>query len=203
MKHSPVSPSVQAGLEKPRSVLIVDPDASELGELIWQLRDRGLDVQIADGFGAAKLLMLERIPSFIICELKLPDGSGFELLRLMRRVSRRTRIIVHSRYINVQIAVKAARFGAFDIVPKSCFPSILTAALLGEDNLGDCLAGVPHPKALRAQYINDLYNAAGNNITHTARQLNMHRRTLQRHMQRHRQQTASNAAGEFLYDVAE
>ena len=68
-----------------RQVLLVDDDSSVRQTVAMSLISAGYDVAIAeDGFGA--LLQLRKmVPDVIVCDLNMPQMSGYELLSVIRR----------------------------------------------------------------------------------------------------------------------
>ena len=68
-----------------RQVLLVDDDSSVRQTVAMSLMSAGYDVAIAeDGFGA--LLQLRKmVPDVIVCDLNMPQMSGYELLSVIRR----------------------------------------------------------------------------------------------------------------------
>jgi two-component system response regulator RegA len=92
---------------------------------------------------------------------------------------------VHSRFCNLSNAVQAIKSGASDVLPKPTDVDFLIGVLLNKDLLQPVLlSSLPAPDSIRQNYIQDIYMSCGANMTRAARQLSMHRRTLQRILKR-------------------
>jgi two-component system, NarL family, response regulator NreC len=107
----------------------------------------GLRVVGEAGTGAEALrLATELQPDIIIMDIGLPDMSGVEVIRDIRRQNETTRIIVLSMYTRREFVVPAVEAGCDGYIPKSSTHTDLLAAipvvLRGEQYL--------HPKAATA-----------------------------------------------------
>src|SRR4051812_25539330 len=76
-----------------RRVLIVEDDAMSLRAWETVFGRRGWEVQLA-GSVVEALEMLQPAPDFLILDLRLPDGSGEEVLRRVREDGLKTRVAV-------------------------------------------------------------------------------------------------------------
>ena len=99
----------------------------------------------------------------------------------MNKISAKTRIIVLTGYGNIATAVSAVKLGAADYLPKPADTDAIEAALTADDQL------LPPPPELpmtadrvRWEHILRIYEQCERNVSETARRLRMHRRTLQR-----------------------
>lgn len=95
------------------------------------------------------------------------------------------RTLVHSRFCNLSNSVQAIRSGASDVLPKPTDVDFLIDVLLKKDLLQPTSqSSFPAPDSIRQEYIRDVYMSCSANVARTARQLSMHRRTLQRILKR-------------------
>src|SRR2546425_12842091 len=61
--------------------LLVDDDGSFQAALAELVRAEGFSVETAASLGEARTYLSEHMPDLALVDLKLPDGSGLELLR--------------------------------------------------------------------------------------------------------------------------
>jgi two-component system response regulator PilR (NtrC family) len=115
------------------SVLVVDdePDLLTLYELT--LLREGLEVETAASVEAAWSLLQARPFRLVITDMRLPDGSGLELMRRLEQAQRPERIVVITAYGSAENAVEALKAGAFDYLTKPVDPrqfrSVVASAL--------------------------------------------------------------------------
>ena len=113
--------------------------------------------------------------------MRLGDGNGLALVEQLRRRDEAMRIVVVTGFDSFASVVMALRAGAVDYLPKPANPDMVVDALLGR---GTTLAPVPDtPLGIDRvcwEYIQRVFEQCGRNVTMTALQLRMHRRTLQR-----------------------
>ena len=100
------------------SLLVIDdePDLRTLYELT--LLREGYDIETAGTVADAKLHLKDRAYSAIITDMRLPDGTGLELLRWLEENGRREKAIVITAYGSAENAVEALKAGAYDYLTK-------------------------------------------------------------------------------------
>jgi len=99
-------------------ILVVDDDDSSREALTLLLRSVGYRVLSAvDGEEALDIIGRERF-QVIVCDLFLPDKSGFDVLQSVRKVANSTEVIVVTGHASAQTAVRAMKEGAFDYITK-------------------------------------------------------------------------------------
>jgi two-component system, NtrC family, response regulator PilR len=115
------------------SILVVDdePDLRTLYELTL-LRD-GHDVETAGSVNEALALLRAHRYQALITDLRLPDGSGMDLLRELDAQARPERAIVITAFGSAESAVEALKAGAFDYLTKPVdlrqFRAVVASAL--------------------------------------------------------------------------
>ena len=123
----------------------------------------------------------ESPPTFAVFDLRLEDGSGLDVVPLLREMRPDSRIVILTGYGNIATAVAAVKAGAVDYLAKPADADQVEAALLAQ---GKKLPPPPqNPMSVdrvRWEHIQRVYEQCNRNVSETARRLNMHRRTLQR-----------------------
>jgi two-component system response regulator PilR (NtrC family) len=100
------------------SVLVVDdePDLLTLYELT--LLREGLEVETAATVAQAREMLQARVFRAVISDMRLPDGTGLDLLRWLEDSGRPEKVIVVTAYGSPENAVTALKAGAFDYLTK-------------------------------------------------------------------------------------
>ncbi len=171
------------------SILVVDDDPVLRERLARALRSRGLDARPAGSVDEALRLAQEDPPELAVVDLRMPDRSGLELIRELKALDPGTRIVVLTGYGSIATAVEAMRLGATSYVSKPADADDILAAFAragapaGETPPAD----FPAPTLARAEWehINRVLGDCGGNISEAARRLGLHRRSLQRKLQKY------------------
>jgi len=105
-----------------KDVLIID-DVVTLGLMLktW-FSKKGFQAKTAITIGDAKKSIQEKKPDLIISDLRLPDGSGLDLIKWVKEFYSDIVIIVMTSYADIQTAVECIRSGAYDYVEKPLNP---------------------------------------------------------------------------------
>lgn len=99
-------------------VLVVD-DEADLRELLeLTLVRMGLDVDLADGVGAARSLLSQRSYDLCLTDMRMADGDGLELVRHVCEQHGNTPVAVITAHGSTDNAVAALKAGAFDYLAK-------------------------------------------------------------------------------------
>jgi two-component system response regulator PilR (NtrC family) len=115
------------------SLLVVDdePDLRTLYELT--LLREGYDVETAGSVEDAWLHLKDRTYSAVITDMRLPDGTGLDLLKKLEQSGRREKAIVITAYGSSENAVEALKAGAYDYLTKPVdlrqFRAVVASAL--------------------------------------------------------------------------
>ena len=97
--------------------LLVDDDVSFQAALAELVRAEGFSVETAASLDEARTYLREHTPDLALVDLRLPDGSGLELLReIDSQVA--TEIVLITGNATVDSAVEALRSGASDYLTK-------------------------------------------------------------------------------------
>jgi two-component system, NtrC family, response regulator PilR len=99
-------------------VLVVD-DEADLRELLQiTLISMGFDVDLAPTIGEAKRLLAQNSYSLCLTDMRLPDGTGIELVEQINRAPEPMPVAVITAYGSADTAVAALKAGAFDYLSK-------------------------------------------------------------------------------------
>src|SRR3989442_13136084 len=97
--------------------LLVDDDVSFQAALAELVRAEGFSVETAASLSEARTYLGEHTPDLALVDLRLPDGSGLELLReIDSQVA--TEIVLITGNATADSAVEALRSGASDHLTK-------------------------------------------------------------------------------------
>jgi two-component system, response regulator RegA len=164
-----------------RTLLLLDDDDAFLKRLAKAMEKRGFDVEMAGSVAAGKAIATARPPAYAVCDLRLEDGNGLDVVEVLRERRPDCRIVVLTGYGAIATAVAAVKIGATDYLSKPADATDITNALLATG------ADLPPPPEnpmsadrVRWEHIQRVYELCDRNVSETARRLNMHRRTLQR-----------------------
>lgn len=106
-------------------ILIVEDDAT-FGIMLrkWFERNGYAPVWKQDLHTAREELAKQEY-RLVLCDLRLPDGDGIELLAWLNEQRQEIPVIIMTGYGEVQTAVSAIKMGAFDFLEKPVNPSLL------------------------------------------------------------------------------
>ncbi|MDD0812072.1 sigma-54 dependent transcriptional regulator [Curvibacter sp. RS43] len=127
--------TVSSPLPAPAHILVVDdePDLRTLYELT--LLREGYRVEAAASVAEARRCLDERAFDAVITDMRLPDGYGLELLKLLKSLQRPERCVVMTAYGSAENAVEALKAGAFDYLTKPVdlkqFRTVVASAIQG------------------------------------------------------------------------
>jgi len=128
-----------------------------------------------------KAIATARPPAYAVCDLRLEDGNGLDVVEVIREKRPDSRVVVLTGYGAIATAVAAVKIGATDYLSKPADARDITNALLA--NGGELPPPPENPMSadrVRWEHIQRVYELCDRNVSETARRLNMHRRTLQR-----------------------
>lgn len=166
------------------SILIVDDDPIFRERLARALQRRGYDARVAADYEQAIAQTRQDPAEMAVLDLRLPGQSGLELMRDLLEIEPTMRIIMLTGYGSIATAIDATRLGALNFIQKPAdADDILAAFDRGQrPPLSESQVDYQAPSLARAEWehIQRVLADCGGNITRAARQLGIHRRTLQR-----------------------
>jgi Response regulator consisting of a CheY-like receiver domain and a Fis-type HTH domain len=168
------------------SLLLVDDDQIFCQVLGEALSRRGFNVQLAHDVNAALEIARQESPHYAVIDLKLPRRSGLELVTQLNALDNTIRIVILTGYASIATAVEAIKLGATHYLTKPADADDIVAAFQRE--AGDASAPVADSPMsvdrLQWEHIQKALLESQGNISAAARRLGMHRRTLQRKLQK-------------------
>jgi len=99
-------------------ILVIDDEVSMLELLDIILKKEGYNVTSAESGQRAFELLEKQTFDLLLCDIKLGDFNGIEVLRKAKEKNPETVVIMISAYSTTENAVEAMNEGAYDYVPK-------------------------------------------------------------------------------------
>ncbi|WP_392353278.1 response regulator transcription factor [Pseudoalteromonas sp. PB2-1] len=170
-------------------LLIIEDDINLANTLARRFVKQGFACELAHSSKQAleKLAIFEA--SHFLVDLKIGDDNGLTLIKPIRTQFPTARIVLLTGFASIASAVEAIRLGADDYLPKPVDFNSLIKIILGDVEANSSVSDtqssqVMSPERLEWEHIQHVLHRNEGNISQTARQLNMHRRTLQRKLQK-------------------
>lgn len=168
--------------QQPPRILLVDDSESLCFALRKAFERRGYEVGCAHCADTAMAVFEEFGPQYVVMDLRMPGGSGLTLVKRFKEHDPQVAIVVVTGYSSVATAVEAIKLGAIHYLAKPVDATEIEAAFKrrqGDD--GVVLRETPlSVDRLEWEHIQTLLSERDGNVSATARALGMHRRTLQR-----------------------
>lgn len=170
-----------------RSILIIEDDEVFASVSSRALARRGYEVALATDISSARDMISSHPVEFAIVDLNLAGHSALELIPVLRARNPTARILMLTGYASIATAVEAIKLGADNYLAKPADIDEILAALDDDAVQDDGEAEFQEPMSVRRlewEHIQKVLLENQGNISETARQLKMHRRTLQRKLQK-------------------
>ena len=169
-----------------KNLLIVDDDLPFRNRLTNSMIKKGFDVESFTDTQSTLKRIKEKNFEFAIVDMRLEDGSGLELIKLIKISNPNTRSLLLTGYGNIATAVAAIKSGAIDYLPKPAeIEQIYEALVSSKDILPPPPENPMTADRVRWEHIQRVFIQCSRNVSETARRLRMHRRTLQRILNNH------------------
>jgi two-component system response regulator RegA len=168
------------------TILVVEDDNAFRAVLVSALESRGYDVVGVPDATTAIATALRDSPEMAVVDLRLPDESGLEVVRQLKEIDPATAVVVLTGYGSIATALEAVRLGATHYLTKPTDADRILAAF--ERGLAarprDLPVDTPSLEQVEWEHMNRVLTDCGGNISEAARELKMHRRSLQRKLAR-------------------
>ncbi|MFQ3322876.1 MAG: two-component system response regulator RegA [Pseudomonadales bacterium] len=169
-----------------QNILLVDDDQTFTTVLARALTRRGIGVITANCSSEALVASAKQPFSHAVVDLKISQESGLKLIPELIKVQPELAILMLTGYSSISTAVDAIKLGAVNYLCKPAntdeiLAAFDTAPAPESDNIA---VKPPSLERLGWEHIQRILSANDGNISATARALDMHRRTLQRKLQK-------------------
>ncbi|MFK7976962.1 MAG: response regulator transcription factor [Halioglobus sp.] len=166
-------------------ILVVDDDEAFTRVMARGFDRRGFAVMTCNNADEALNQCGDFAPSHIVLDLNMPGTSGLLVLPQLLEIAPQAKLIVLTGYSSIATAVAATQAGALNYL---CKPASIDEILQAFDSVIPEDVEVPSDPIsvdrLEWEHIQRVLQDNENNVSATARALGMHRRTLQRKLQK-------------------
>jgi two-component system response regulator RegA len=168
------------------TIMVVEDDNAFRAVLVSALESRGYDVVgVPDAVSAIAAAQRDS-PEMAVVDLRLPDHSGLEVVRQLKALDATTAVVVLTGYGSIATALEAVRLGAMHYLTKPTDADRILAAF--ERGLAarprHLSVDTPSLEQVEWEHIHRVLTDCGGNVSEAARELGMHRRSLQRKLAR-------------------
>lgn len=172
------------------TLLIVDDNQVFNDTLTRSISRRGITVLSALSVEDALSLLKQNKVDAAVVDLKLEGASGLSLIPALKSQNACCAIVMLTGYASITTAVDAIKLGATNYLTKPANTNDILSTLFPEpdtENVSIKKQETPTMSVGRIEWehIQKVLSENDGNISATARELGMHRRTLQRKLQKH------------------
>lgn len=170
--------------------LIIDDDVTFSRVLARSLEKKHYQVYMANDAPMALSLLKDHLSiTHVVLDMKLAESTGLQLLPQLLAASPALKVVILTGYASVATTVEAIKQGAVNYLCKPASTEEILAAFDDDDHRGDIDDALADNTPLSIsrvewEYIQRQLQANDGNVAATARALGMHRRTLQRKLQK-------------------
>lgn len=173
-----------------KTVLVVDDDEILRDRLARSFTRRGFEATSAGSHDEAVAIIESTTIDLAVIDLRMPGESGLVVLRDLMAAQPDALAVILSGYGSIATAIDAVRLGAVDFVQKPTDVDQLLEAFaraMEVDPLVERDPSYEPPSLARAEWehIQRVLHDCGGNVTKAAKMLGLHRRTLQRKLQKY------------------
>ena len=98
--------------------LVIDDEENILNILEILLAEYDIELDKASSFKEGSELINKNIYDIAFLDLRLPDGSGLDILKKIKERYSKTEVVIITAYASPETAVEALKLGAFDYITK-------------------------------------------------------------------------------------
>ena len=169
-----------------KQVLILDDDQVFAETLARSFKRRGYNSFSSTCIEEAKSILNKMNIDYAVVDLKIDQESGLQFLAQLRELSPETRALILTGYSSISTTVEAMKLGSVNYLCKPATTEVIIKALEDDEVHPDTAIETSPPSVGRIEWehIQRVLNEHEGNISATANALGMHRRTLQRKLQK-------------------
>ena len=181
-----------------RTLFIIEDDLPLLESLCAMLSKRGFQTQGASNMESAYAITEKTSFDCYLLDLNVLNESSLSIIPKLKAKNPAATIVIMTGYASIATAVEAIKLGASNYLPKPLALGDVLDALNESSKKENESVKIDTPteapesrdfrrlsvKRLEWEHIQNTLKANNGNVSETARQLNMHRRTLQRKLQK-------------------
>jgi DNA-binding NtrC family response regulator len=109
-------------MNQPARILIVDDESSITGALEIILGEQGYNISTAESVANALEAIKRQQFDLVFTDLKLPDGSGIDLLDIVKAESPETEVVLMTAHGSLDVTIEAIKKGAYYYLEKPFTP---------------------------------------------------------------------------------
>jgi len=169
-----------------KNLLLLDDDVGFCDVLSRSLKRQEYDVYVANSISQAIETAKQTELNFAVIDLRIGQESGLDAVQKMLDIHPDIKIVVLTGYASIATAVEAIKLGATHYLTKPAEVSEIIEGFGKKDGDSELeLAENPMSvKRLEWEHLQKVLKEHDGNISAAARALDMHRRTLQRKLQK-------------------
>ena len=169
----------------PRRLLVVDDDEAFRKRLVKAMHTRGIEAHGAGSAREALDVARQVHPDAATVDMRMPHTSGLDLLPQLAEQVPGIQIVILTGYGNIPTAVEAVRRGAVNYLSKPLDADQILAAFDANAEPAASAEAAPTLARVEWEHIQRVLHDCNGNISHAARKLGLHRRSLQRKLAKH------------------
>ncbi|MFK8011401.1 MAG: response regulator transcription factor [Marinicellaceae bacterium] len=169
-----------------KRILLVDDDEVFCQVLANTLEKREFKTKQANNFKQSLEIIQNWLPHYAVVDLRIGHESGIKVCQMLLEKLPEIHIVILTGYASIATAVEAIKMGVIQYLTKPRDVDTILKAL--QQNTVDLEVKIPSKplpvKRLEWEHLQNVLAENKGNISKAAEQLGMHRRTLQRKLQK-------------------
>jgi two-component system response regulator RegA len=169
------------------TILVVEDDDAFRAVLVRAFTARGFDAHGVGDAESAVTWARRDSPEMAVVDLRLPDRSGLDVVRELKAIDPQTAIVLLTGYGSIATALEGIRLGAVHYLTKPTDADRILDAFEHGLAAGRRPGATETPSLARVEWehMHRVLTDCDGNVSEAARQLGMHRRSLQRKLSKY------------------